>query len=300
MSALARIRIKRAAPLTTIQDAGRFGALGYGIAPSGPMDPAGWAEAGGASSGIEFTMAGLEFEVLEGRVEAGLGGGSFALRVNAIKRPWPNEITLNAGDRVAISPGASGVYGYVRFSGEIGVPPVLGSRATNTIAALGGHKGKPLVAGDVFDIVAPDSDLDPPDERSRDEADAPLRFVWGLHADLFDPQERAGFVAGEFHISRRLDRMGVRLEDRSGVFSHAQYLSLVSDAVVPGDIQILGDGTPIVLMRDHQPTGGYPRIGTLLGEEIGRFAQLRPGSPVRFKPVALTCGAQAVINRTAR
>ena len=300
MSVLARIRIKRAAPLTTVQDAGRFGALGYGIAASGPMDPAGWAEAGGASSGIEFTMAGIEFELLEGRIEAGLGGGGFALRVNSIKRPWPNEITLNAGDRVAISPGASGVYGYVRFSGEIGVPPVLGSRATNTIAALGGHEGKPLVAGDVLDIVAPDAGREPPRERSGDEADTPLRFVWGVHADLFDPRERAGFVASEFHVSRRLDRMGVRLEDRSGVFSHAQHLSLVSDAVVPGDIQILGDGTPIVLMRDHQPTGGYPRIGTLLGEDIGRFAQLRPGKPVRFTPVSLTSGTRAMINKTAR
>jgi len=180
------------------------------------------------------------------------------------------------------------------------VAPVLGSRATNTIAGLGGHEGKPLVAGDVFDIVAPDADLKPPRERSGDDTDAPLRFVWGVHADLFDPRERAGFVAGEFHVSRRLDRMGVRLEDRSGVFSLAQHLSLVSDAVVPGDIQILGDGTPIVLMRDHQPTGGYPRIGTLLSEDIGRFAQLRPGNPVRFKPVSLTFGAQVMINRAAR
>jgi len=120
-----------------------------------------------------------------------------------------------------------------------------------------------------------------------------------VHADLFDPRERAGFVAGQFHVSRRLDRMGVRLEDRSGVFSHAQHLSLVSDAVVPGDIQILGDGTPIVLMRDHQPTGGYPRIGTLLGEEIGRFAQMRPGKPVSFKPVSLRFGSRTVINRKA-
>jgi len=61
----------------------------------------------------------------------------------------------------------------------------------------------------------------------------------------------------------------------------------VSDAVVPGDIQILGDGTPIVLMRDHQPTGGYPRIATVVSADLDRFAQLRPGSPVRFEPVTV-------------
>lgn len=300
MSAIACIRITRAAPLTTVQDKGRFGALGYGIAASGPMDPVGWAEAGGATSGIEFTMAGLDFELLDGHLQAGFGGGKFSLRVNSIKRPWPNEISLHAGDRVAISPGASGVYGYVRFNGEVGVPPILGSRATNTIAALGGREGRPLVASDRIDIIAPEAALERPVESSRKGDDAPLRFVWGIHADLFDPPERGGFVGGEFHVSRRLDRMGVRLEDRSSVFSHAQHLSLVSDAVVPGDIQILGDGTPIVLMRDHQPTGGYPRIGTLLGEEIGRFAQMRPGAPLRFRPVSLAHAAGAAVNGKAR
>ena len=61
----------------------------------------------------------------------------------------------------------------------------------------------------------------------------------------------------------------------------------MSDAIVPGDIQILGDGTPIVLMRDHQPTGGYPRIATVITADIDRFAQLRPGSPVAFRPVSV-------------
>ena len=56
---------------------------------------------------------------------------------------------------------------------------------------------------------------------------------------------------------------------------------------MPGDIQILGDGTPIVLMRDHQPTGGYPRIATIISADLDRFAQLRPGSPVAFEPVTV-------------
>jgi allophanate hydrolase subunit 2 len=76
--------------------------------------------------------------------------------------------------------------------------------------------------------------------------------------------------------------MGVRLDDVTGVFAKTEILSLVSDAVVPGDVQILGDGTPIVLMRDHQPTGGYPRIATVISRDISRFAQLRPGTEVRF------------------
>jgi allophanate hydrolase len=88
--------------------------------------------------------------------------------------------------------------------------------------------------------------------------------------------------------------MGVRLEDGEGVFAEAGSLSLVSDAIVAGDIQILGDGTPIVLMRDHQPTGGYPRIATVISADLDRFAQLRPGSPVAFVPVTVE-HAQALL-----
>jgi biotin-dependent carboxylase-like uncharacterized protein len=286
MSALARIRILRAAPLTTVQDRGRFGALAYGIAASGPMDAIGWAEAGGGSSGIEFTLAGLEFAVSDGTAKAGFGGGHFDLRVNGKSRRWPAQLTLKPGDRVAITPGSRGNYGYVRFAGDLDVPLVVGSRATSTVAALGGLEGRSLRPGDELAIIAGDVTL-PETEIEARPLDAPFRFVWGLHADLFDATERQGFLSSSFVVSHRLDRMGVRLEDRVGVFASSQHLSLVSDSVVPGDIQVLGDGTPIVLMRDHQPTGGYPRIATLLSAEISRFAQMRPGAQLRFEPVSL-------------
>lgn len=114
-----------------------------------------------------------------------------------------------------------------------------------------------------------------------------MRFVWGLHADIFPADIRGRFVSSAFVVSPRLDRMGVRLDDLENVFGDMQMLSLVSDSVVPGDVQILGDGTPIVLMRDHQPTGGYPRIATLISADLDRFAQMRPGAEIRFEPVSV-------------
>ena len=287
MSVLARIRITRAAPLTTIQDLGRHGALGYGIAASGPMDLDGWHAALGGSSGIEFTRAGLDFDLLEGTLTVGVGGGRHHLRIDGVRLDWPNQVKIGPGDHLAITPGRVGLYGYVRFAGgDVDVPMVIGSRATNTIAGLGGIEGRALKAGDVLDIIA-GADVPPAPPPPAVDAEAPLRFIWGVHADLFDARERNGFLTERFFVSPRLDRMGVRLEDRAGVFAKATHLSLVSDTVVPGDIQILGDGTPIVLMRDHQPTGGYPRIGTLLSSEINRFAQMRPGAALRFAPVSL-------------
>jgi allophanate hydrolase subunit 2 len=93
--------------------------------------------------------------------------------------------------------------------------------------------------------------------------------------------------------------MGVRLDDVSGVFAELDVRSLVSDAVVPGDVQILGDGTPVVLMRDHQPTGGYPRIATVLGSDLNRLAQMRPGTRLRFRSASLA-HARALAMAAAR
>ena len=116
--------------------------------------------------------------------------------------------------------------------------------------------------------------------------EGPIRVTWGLHADLFPAALRQRFVSEPFEISPRLDRMGVRLADPAGIFRDTRILGLVSDAVVAGDIQVLGDGSPIVLMRDHQPTGGYPRIATILSADLDRFAQMRPGSVVTFQSIS--------------
>ena len=73
-------------------------------------------------------------------------------------------------------------------------------------------------------------------------------------------------------------------------------LDIVSDGIVMGAIQVLGDGRPMVLMADRQVTGGYPKIATVIGPDLGRLAQLRPGSPVRF---AVTTIEAAVAARRA-
>lgn len=285
----ATLLVTRAGPLATIQDSGRFGMLAHGISASGPMDRSAYAEAGkvlgSASAGaIEITTAGLDLVVEGGSCRIGFAGGAFTARHNGEPVAWPGQCTLTTGDTFSVKPGPSGNYGYLRFDNAIDVPAVMGSIATNSRAKLGGLQGRALVAGDRLHLIggrAPESLAAP-----TAPADGPIRFIWGLHADLF-AEPRARFVAASFTISARLDRMGVRLDDPQGVFADAPMLSLVSDAVVPGDIQILGDGTPIVLMRDHQPTGGYPRIATIIAADLDRFAQLRPGTPVAFAPIAV-------------
>jgi allophanate hydrolase subunit 2 len=170
---------------------------------------------------------------------------------------------------------------------EVDLPRVLGSRATNTVVGLGGMEGRALRAGDQLPLGPRLSRRTGPHPKATPTETGPIRVVWGLHADWFGLEMRNRFVTELFWVSQRLDRMGARLEDTAGVFEGLALLQLVSDAIVPGDIQILGDGTPVVLLRDHQPTGGYPRIATIVSADIDRFAQLRPGSEVRFQPVTV-------------
>lgn len=282
-----RINITRAGPLTTLQDAGRPGVLAYGVSASGPMDRAAFDRAGGwlggaGATGIEFT-SGIAFEVEAGPLAMAADGGAYVLSLNGKELAWPARAVLKAGDVVEVHPGARGNWGYFRFGREIDEPLVLGSRSTNSIAGL----GRVLGAGDRVSFGAEAPRRSAPHPRPVRLVEGPIRIIWGLHADSFRQQLRLRFVEEPFTVSARMDRMGIRLDDRAGVFRDVRVLSLVSDAIVPGDIQVLGDGTPIVLMRDHQPTGGYPRIATVVSADLDRFAQLRPGEQVRFQPITV-------------
>ncbi len=285
----ARLRIMRAGPLTTLQDKGRQGLLAHGISASGPMDRAAFREAGllagGQGGGIEFTRAGLDLVIVDGQMNGGWGGGGFTVRVNGTESVWPGGALLSEGDALSITPGAWGNYGYLRFGGQFDLPGSLGSLSSNIRAELGGVDGRALIASDELVVLDANGLPEPVQQRARE--DGPIRFVRGLHWGHFSRSVQEHFVTAQFRISTSLDRMGVRLLDDAGVFGGESILSLVSEPVLPGDIQILGDGTPIVLMRDHQPTGGYPRIGTIISVDLDRFAQMRPGSAVAFEPASV-------------
>ncbi len=287
----AKLKVERAGPLCTVQDGGRPDLLAYGISASGPMDIAAQRFAGalvGADdeAGIEITRAGFDLRLEVGELSIGWAGGAFEVRLNGQLLPWPGRASVLAGDRLSVTPGAAGNYGYLRFDKRLELPRVLGSRATSTRARLGGLEGRALRAGDVLEFSGegrPVLSVVPP----MVHGSGAVRFVWGIHADRFAADIRRKFVETPFRVTAAMDRMGVRLVDEGGVFTGSSILSLISDPILPGDIQILGDGTPIVLMRDHQPTGGYPRIGTIIGADLDRFAQIRPGEAVVFAPVSV-------------
>ena len=174
---------------------------------------------------------------------------------------------------------------------------MLGSNATHTRSALGGIDGRALAAGDVLPVV---------DARScdggaaaltapwLDRSDDPIRVILGPQDDYFSRAQIERFCRETWTVSHRSDRMAYFLDGAS--IAPENGLGIVSDGIVMGAIQVLGDGRPMVLMADRQVTGGYPKIATVIGADLGRLAQMRPGSAVRF---AVTTIEAAVAARRA-
>jgi allophanate hydrolase len=111
--------------------------------------------------------------------------------------------------------------------------------------------------------------------------------VASLQTEFFAASELTRFEATEFHRDSRANRMGVRLLPNGQGFQSDAGLTILSEAIVPGDVQITGDGTPFVLLSECQTTGGYPRIGSVLPADLPRVAQAGAGAKLRFRFISL-------------
>ncbi|MCZ0960731.1 hypothetical protein [Paracoccus benzoatiresistens] len=101
---------------------------------------------------------------------------------------------------------------------------------------------------------------------------------------FFSPETLAAFKAGPWRMTDAWDRMGVRLAGPPVAPDAA--LDMPSEPIVRGSIQVAGDGVATVLLADHQTTGGYPKIATVLDCDLDGLVQLRPRDAVAFQKVS--------------
>jgi 5-oxoprolinase (ATP-hydrolysing) subunit C len=283
----AHLLIRAAGPGVTIQDAGRFGHSRYGVTPAGPMDEAAFltaTRAVGAAIAIEVSLGGAIVEAVGATFAVAVVGGAFDIRLDDMKLPPACLIALAPGARLTIRAGAAGAWCYVAIGARVDLPLALGSLATHARSGIG---PRPLAAGDALPL----SDVAPaPHNPLAIEApwlardDAPIRVMPGPQDDYFPSEAIEAFLSAEWRVGARSDRMAYALEGPK--LAHSRGHDIVSDGAVMGAIQIPGSGAPFVLMADRQPTGGYPKIATVIGADIGRLAQLRPGETLRFRKVS--------------
>jgi 5-oxoprolinase (ATP-hydrolysing) subunit C len=300
--AQAALRVLSAGPGVTLQDAGRHGYLRYGVTAAGPMDPLAYATANLAvgnpagSTAIEISLGGIALTTEAEPLVVAVAGGDFAISLDA--RPQPSAtmaLTLEAGAVLNIRAGQSGAWCYLAVAGRLVVPQLLGSNATHTRTGFGGVDGRALRTGDRLSVEPSRSSTLSLGAIAAPWLDRPpgiIRVVLGPQDDYFSAEQIAAFLDGPWRVSIKADRMAYFLDGPR--LTHAKGYNIVSDGIAMGAIQVPGDGRPIVLMADRQSTGGYPKIATVIGPDLGRLAQARPGTAFRFEAVSI---AEAVAAR---
>lgn len=277
----------------SIQDGGRVGHRRIGVPLAGAADPVLLACANALlaqaadEAALEIALLGPTLRAQGAPLQLALAG-DFAPRMTSTEgvvtplASW-RSITLQPGEVLTVGPCRSGI-GYLALAGGCDVPPVLGSRSTYARAALGGIDGRAPRAGDRLRAgAAPGADRRAP--RPFVRASGPLRMLPGPQDDHFDADEFARFTATEWRVSREADRMGARLEGPALRHRPDKGADIVSEAVVPGAVQVPAAGTPIVLGVDAQTIGGYAKIATVIRADLPRLAHARPGDLLRFAVV---------------
>lgn len=250
----------------------------------------------GSESALEFAGAGGRF-VARQALSVVLTGGGTTCRVNGDARSWRSVIRLEIGDQLDVAACDDGVYGYLHLVGGVQSPRILASCSTHAPSGLGWH---PQV-GDMLEPIDPHRvpipcALPRPDYLDR----RCFRIVDGPQSTLFSEQDRRNLVASRFAVSARRNRVGVGLEHDGACFEARSGRRLVSDAIVPGDIQIAADGRATVLLADGQPTGGYPRIATVISADLPALAQTPSHETIAFERISHDAAEAALLEFRSR
>lgn len=281
--------VHRVGPGVTVQDQGRAGYLVFGLSRGGAADGLSLAE-GAALLGQDPQLAVLEMTGMGGEFEAtqdlriALTGAPMRLSIDGARMAWNASHLLPKGARLNIDSTETGTYGYLHVGGGLDLLQTLGASSAHLAAGI----GAPLKPGDRL-AVGPDRGSETGMQLTIDARfdGGTIRIVPSLQTEFFTKSELARFTATTFRRDTRGNRMGIRiLPDGEGFHSEAG-LSVLSEIIVPGDIQITGNGAAFVLLSECQTTGGYPRIASVLPTDLPRVAQARPGAQLRFTFVSL-------------
>ena len=285
MNTTACLEVLATGPGATVQDLGRGGYGELGVGRSGAADRPSLRLANRLvgnperHAALEVTFGGLRVRFARTSLVAvtgALGPLTAGGRAEGICAPFH----VRAGQELVIGPPTRGMRSYLAVRGGIAVPPVLGSRSTDTLSGLGPaslEPGSVLPVGET-PLGYPNVSLAPrPEHPERPE----LRVLTGPRDDWFaaGALERLRDMDG-YQVSADSNRVGMRLD--GPVLEHRGLGELAPEACVAGALQVPPSGQPILFLADHPVTGGYPVVGVVVEKDTDRLAQLRPGETVGF------------------
>ncbi|WP_326975523.1 biotin-dependent carboxyltransferase family protein [Caproicibacter sp. BJN0012] len=292
--------------LTTVQDFGRTGYQKLGISPSGALDRRAMTLANllvcnpAAEALLELTFTGPELRFTADNFIAVTGGDlSPALNGKPIARYAAHPV--KAGDILSFGQAKSGCRAYLAFAGGLGLPAVMGSKSTNLKCGFGGYQGRKLLAGDTIGFASPKKELPFFPLRTLESptfgGEVSLRVILGPQEDAFTEGGIRTFFGESYEVTPRFDRMGCALEGPT--VECREKADIISDGIPDGAVQIPSSGKPIIMLADHQTTGGYTKIGTVASVDLPLLAQCKPGDSVRFERISVA-DAQKLLRKEAK
>ncbi len=284
-----QVEVLATGPSVLVQDAGRPGLAHLGVPRSG------WLDGDAATLANRLVGNDAEVAVLECllgglRLRAGTAmtvavtGASCPVSVAGRAVAFGEPVTVRAGDELALGSPTAGLRSYVALAGGLDVEPVLGSRSTDTLSGTG---PPPVQVGDVLPVGPAHSAPAWSDvvsrrpSRARGYSTSEIGLWPGPRADWFDNEALERLTTRAYAVDADSDRVGLRLDGPA--LTRSREGELPSEGIVLGGVQVPADGRPLVFLRDHPTTGGYPVVAVVDESDLGRCAQLRPGDEVRFR-----------------
>jgi antagonist of KipI len=305
------LRILKNGVLDAIQDAGRYGYQHLGVNPGGAMDPVAMRIANAlvgndpATAVIEMHFPAAEIE-FEEPVLIALAGADFSASINGEPVPILHPVLVSKGAILRFGKKQTGARIYLSVQGGFIADEWLDSYATNSKVKAGGFKGRALLKRDqllcknkrVPIISHPNNGYKILPWRAKITdlyVEKIIRFIPGNEFAFLKDLSKQQLTTTYFSITQESDRMGYRLAGND-LFMTAKK-EMISTATSRGTIQLLPSGQLIILMADHQTTGGYPRVGHVISADIPSLAQLPAGEKICFEQVAINTAENILLEQ---
>jgi|TARA_R110000744_G_scaffold108473_1_gene205358 biotin-dependent carboxylase-like uncharacterized protein len=279
--------------LALVQDLGRHGHQSIGLTTGGPMDEVAfrWGNAlldnNPNSAQIEITFGMFTLEA-QANTSIAITGADLGATLNDKSIPPWQTYAIKKGDILAFHQPVWGLRAYLAVKGGFLCEPTLGSVATVMREKIGGltSKGDKLKKGDSLSYHTSHDHQQRAVPRLAipNYGNKEIPVILGYQYQSFSSLERANFFSSDYTVSSNSDRMGYRLEGKA---VHTELKGIISEGIAYGAIQIPKDGQPIVLLRDRQTIGGYPKMGCVTRVGGGILAQQKPGDIIQFTPITV-------------
>lgn len=276
------LKVLKAGFFTSIQDLGRFNHRKKGVPVSGCMDQQSVYKANALLENdancavLEFTMTGPSL-LFEKDTFIVLSGAIISVTLN--NEPVQNYKVyhVHKGDILSYGKLKKGFRTYLAIKGGFRTEEILGSRSMYIPIT---DKNR-IVDGDEVPYDDSDDFIPKISEIKVDSylEETILEVYKAPEFDLLTDKQLERLFSKEFTISKENDRMAYQLSEVLEGHQH----SMLTSATLPGTIQLTPSGKIIILMKDGQTTGGYPRILQLSDKSISVLAQKREGNTISFK-----------------